>query len=116
VDDFVILSKSKDQLMVWKEEISKFLEERLKLELHSDKSRIVNLSNGVDFIGFRNFYYFKLLRKRNLKNMIRKIRSYNKGELNYEKFFEVFRGWGAYADLGDSERAIHKLMRKIRLK
>jgi len=66
VDDFVLLHKSKEELEIWKKEIENFLRERLKLELHPDKSKIINLSKGIDFVGFRNFYYFRLLRKRNI--------------------------------------------------
>ena len=80
VDDFVILHKSKEQLKEWKKEIEVFLKEKLALELHPDKSRIINLSRGVDFVGFRIFYYFSLLRKRNIRNMERKIILFNEGE------------------------------------
>ena len=69
VDDFVILYESKEQLEKWKEEIDKFLKEKLKIELHTQKSRIIHLSKGVDFVGFRNFYHHKLLRKRNIIKM-----------------------------------------------
>lgn len=58
-----------------------FLKENLKLELHKDKSKIINLSRGVDFIGFRNFYHYKLLRKRNIRDMQRKIDLYKNGEI-----------------------------------
>ena len=44
VDDFVILHSSKEQLENWKKEIEIFLNEKLKLELHPDKSKIINLS------------------------------------------------------------------------
>jgi hypothetical protein len=54
---------SKKQLEIWKEEIDKFLREKLKLELHPQKSKIAPLSKGIDFVGFRCFYHFKLLRK-----------------------------------------------------
>lgn len=40
VDDFVILHKSKSQLEIWKEEINNFLNNKLNLELHPDKSKI----------------------------------------------------------------------------
>ncbi len=73
VDDFIILHKSKEQLESWFAEIAIFLKEKLKLELHPDKSKIINLSKGIDFVGFRNFYNYKLLRKRNITNMERKI-------------------------------------------
>ena len=73
VDDFVILHNSKDQLKKWKVDINKFLRDKLKLELHTQKSRIISLSRGIDFVGFRNFWYYKLLRERNIRKMYLKI-------------------------------------------
>jgi len=97
VDDFVILHKSKEQLVIWKKAIERFLRDNLKLELHPQKSRIIPLSKGVDFVGFRNFYYFRLLRKRNVGKMRVKIRLFLKDELSPKKFIEIFQGWNAYA-------------------
>ena len=102
VDDFVILHNSKEQLKIWKKQIEKFLDEKLKLELHPDKSKIINLSKGVDFVGFRNFYYFKLLRKRNIKNIERKIKLFFEEKISEEKFFEILQGWCAYASWADT--------------
>ena len=65
VDDFVVLNESKEQLEIWRKQIDNFLRQWLKIELHPDKSRIIPLSRGVDFVGFRNFYYCRRLRKRN---------------------------------------------------
>ena len=73
VDDFIILHHSKEQLKEWKKKIEEFLNAELRLELHPQKSKITSLSQGIDFVGFRNFYHFKLLRKRNIRNMERKI-------------------------------------------
>ena len=97
VDDFVILHNSKKQLEKWKIEIDNFLKEKLKLELHPDKSKIIPLSRGIDFVGFRNFYYFKLLRKRNIRKMLKKIDSYKNTTISNEKILESFQGWQAYA-------------------
>lgn len=113
VDDFVILNSSKEQLKIWKKEIKIFLKEKLNLELHPDKSRIINLSRGVDFVGFRNFYYFKLLRKRNIRNMLRKIKTFNKENINEIKFFETFQGWSAYAKWSNSHYLFAKLKKNI---
>ena len=54
VDDFVILHESREQLGVWKEQIDRFLREKLKIELHQQKSRIIPLSRGIilDFCWF----------------------------------------------------------------
>ena len=115
VDDFVILHTSKSQLIEWKGEINRFLKEKLQLQLHPDKSKIRSLSQGIDFVGFRNFYYFRLLRKRNIKNMERKINLYNNGGLAHEKFTEIFQGWLAYAEWADTHNLTKTMIRKITL-
>jgi len=102
VDDFIILHKSRIQLKIWKLRIEEFLREKPKLELHPDKSRIILLSRGIDFVGFRNFYYFRLLRKRNIWNMERKIGLFINGDILELKFIEIFQGWNAYSKWADS--------------
>ena len=114
VDDFVILSKSKEELEFWKEKISSFLWDKLRPKLHKDKSKIIKLSNGIDFVGFRNFYYFKLLRKRNIKSMERKIKDFHKDLISKNKIFEIFQGWNAYATWGDSYNLRNKIGNRIK--
>ena len=109
VDDFVILHNSKEQLEIWKHEIEYFLRDTLKLELHPQKSKIIPLSHGIDFVGFRNFYYFKLLRIRNIRKMLLKIGEHKRGEITKEKILEYFQGWSAYAKWADS----YKLRKEI---
>ena len=114
VDDFVILYSSKHQLEIWKNRIEKFLKERLKLELHPDKSKIIPLSEGVDFVGFRNFYHFKLLRKRNIRKMLFKLEEYKKGELSKEKLIKSFQGWNAYAKWANTYKLGKNIADEIR--
>lgn len=97
VDDFVILHSSKGQLQEWKIRIDFFLKDKLKLELHAQKSKIIPLSKGIDFVGFRNFYHFKLLRKRNIRKIRKKLELFSKNEATYHKMTEIFQGWQAYA-------------------
>ena len=113
VDDFVILHNSKEQLEIWRKEIAVFLREKLKLALHPDKSRIIKLSKGIDFVGFRNFYSYKLLRKRNVKSMERKINLFNNKEIPKEKFSEILQGWEAYSDWTNNYWLKQKLIKKI---
>jgi len=112
VDDFVILHENEIQLKVWKFYINRFLEEKLKLELHPEKSRVISLSRGVDFVGFRNFYYYRLLRKRNVKKMLIKIKLFREGLMPLDKLLESFQGWNAYAKWANS----YKLKEKVSLK
>lgn len=57
-------------------------------------------------------YYFKLLRKRNIKNMKRKIKLFNERIITYEKFFEIFQGWYAYVKRANTHRLIDNLIKK----
>lgn len=116
VDDFVILHLSKSQLEIWKEEIGKFLNEKLNLEIHPDKSKIIHLSGGVDFLGFRNFYHFKLLRKRNIRKMRFKIEENNSERLSKEKLLECLQGWNAYAKWANTYKLRLKILKSIKPK
>jgi hypothetical protein len=111
VDDFIILHESKEQLETWKNRINEFLKEKLSLKLHAQKSKIIPLSRGVDFVGFRIFLNYRLLRKRNIKNMKRKIELFKEGLLDKEKLEEIFQGWNAYAKWANS----YNLRRKLRI-
>ncbi len=81
----------------------------LKLKLHPEKSRIIPLDRGIDFVGFRNFYYHRLLRKRGIRNIQRKIELLKKEEINYEKFIQSFQGFHAYAKWSDSYNLLNKI-------
>ena len=114
VDDFVILHENEIQLKVWKFYINKFLKENLKIELHPEKSRVIPLSRGVDFVGFRNFYHGRLLRKRNVKKMLVKIKLFKEGKISYEKLLEGFQGWNAYAKWANSYKLRINILNKIK--
>jgi RNA-directed DNA polymerase len=115
VDDFIILYKSKLQLAKWKEEIELFLKEKLVLELHPEKSKIVSLSKGIDFVGFKIFYHHKLLRKRNLRKIEQKIQEFKEGKIPQEKFAEIFNGWNAYAKWGNCHNLSKGLSRMMKI-
>ena len=113
VDDFVILHKNKKQLNKWRIKIEEFLAEKLRLELHPQKSKVLPLSKGVDFVGFRNFYYFKILRKRNIRNMLKKIEDYGDGIIFREKMMEIFQGWNSYAKWANTYKLRKSILSKI---
>jgi retron-type reverse transcriptase len=75
-DDFVIFSRDKKYLENLLIPIADFLEKELKLILHPDKIFISTLASGVDFLGWKNFFNYRILRKstklRLLKNVGRK--------------------------------------------
>jgi retron-type reverse transcriptase len=113
VDDFVLLHPSEFQLKLWGRRVEEFLLLGLKLELHNEKSRKIFLSKGIDFVGFRNFYNFRLLRKRNIRNMELKIKLFGKGKISGEKIHEIFQGWQAYARWANTYKLRKKFEKEI---
>ncbi|MEK6893090.1 MAG: RNA-directed DNA polymerase [Nanoarchaeota archaeon] len=113
VDDFVILNSSKEQLQKWKEQIDEFLREQLKIELHPPKSRIISLSKGIDFVGFRNFYHHRLVRKRNIRKMEKRINSLRNCDISYWELMEIYQGWQAYVKWADSFKLRKSVLKEI---
>lgn len=92
VDDFVILNHNKQVLKYYQHQINKFLNEKLNLQLHQNKSKIIPISKGINFLGFRNFNYHRLLRKANIRLMKK-----NLIQSNYDSLCEKLEGWLSYA-------------------
>ncbi len=113
VDDFVILHHSKSKLESWKNKIYNFLNKRLKLKLHPQKSRIVSIHRGIDFIGFRNFCYYKLLRKRNIRNIKNKISNYKLRSITFSQLKDSYQGWQAYAKWANTYKLRNKVKKEI---
>ena len=108
VDDFVILDRSKKKLGIWKGEIERFLSEKLKLELHPSKSHVLRLDGGINFLGFRIFYNYKLIRKSNLKNFEKRFGQlkilFNEGIIGREKALQSLEGWLAYCSHANTHK------------
>ncbi len=104
VDDFLILHDNKDILENHKENISAFLMEKLQLEIHATKSKILLLKRGISFLGFRNFPYHKLLRKANIRTMKGKI-----AQRDYDSVYEFLEGWMVYASHANTHNLRHKI-------
>ncbi len=79
-DDFVILNEDKNYLENTLIKISEFLEQKLKLQLHPDKVYIKTLASGVDFLGWVNFPYHKVLRTTTKNRMLKNLEKNRKEE------------------------------------
>lgn len=75
-DDFVILSSDKEQLEKQIIQIKEFLQNKLKLELHPKKVFIKTLASGVDFLGWVNFSYHRILRTTTKRRMMKRIQNH----------------------------------------
>ena len=108
VDDFVILHDNKAILKSYKESIDVFLKDNLQLELHPTKSKISLLKKGIQFLGFRNFPYHRLLRKANILNMKRRIAQIVRRD--YDSLCEFLEGWMSYANHANTYNLRQKIV------
>ena len=104
VDDFVILHKDKERLERYKRYIDEYLN-TLGLRLHSTKSRIIPLHEGVPLLGFRVFYHYRLLKESSIRQLKRNLRIWRKDYIqgiSYDIIAARLSGWLAHAEHGDT--------------
>lgn len=90
VDDFIILHDSGVKLLLYKWLINNFLRQKLKLELHPEKSKILPLHRGIKLLGFKVFYHYKLPRKSNLTKFEREFNLYTLTSRERERVMENY--------------------------
>ncbi len=73
VDDFILLSTSRDFLARVIPQIARYLSSRLKLELHPDKIILRPWHQGIDFLGYVGFPCHVVLRTKTARRMFRKV-------------------------------------------
>lgn len=69
MDDLIILHESKEYLHDLRRKIEEYLQANLKLRLKSNWQVFPSYVRGVDFVGYRSFGDFTLLRKGTKKNL-----------------------------------------------
>ena len=100
-DDMVILLESKEELHIIRKKIEEYLFNELNLILKHNYQVFPVKSRGIDFLGYRIYPHFTLLRKRNavkMKKRVNKIKKYN--IINYSAFCSInsFMGWLKHCD------------------
>jgi len=105
MDDFLLLDDSKVELHQIKEKIQGFLQEQLKIELHPKKVNIFPTEKGVDFLGYRIYGNYRLLRKSTVKRFIKRTKA--------RKDEESIQSWLAYASFANSWRLRKSLSKKL---
>lgn len=90
-DDMIFLHKDKQSLHKTKEQIESYLTQKLKLELKNNYQIFPTYIRGIDYLGFRFFDNFILMRK-SIKMKIRKLfqkKPTYKNLLSYSSYY----GW-----------------------
>ncbi len=72
-DDFVLFSTDRDWLLAQIPLMEDFLRDRLSLTLHPQKISVQTWASGVDFLGWVNFPYHRVLRTKTKQRMMRRL-------------------------------------------
>lgn len=120
VDDFVLFHNSKEVLAEQTAQIDSFLKENLKLKLHPEKSKIIPLYRGVEFLGLKIFPHHKILRRKNLRRFQRKLQAltddYNHHETDYDTIYNFLEGWLAHTKNTNTYKLRRKIIMEIKQK
>ena len=108
-DDIVILSDSKEELRTWFAKIKEYLA-NIKLEVKENWQIFPTNDRGVDFLGYRFFHNYTLLRKRTSKRILKKARSIRlKGHASLSDLRSLmsYHGWMIHADTYNLRKTIY---------
>lgn len=118
VDDFVILHPNKKRLEYFMKHIKRFLPS-LKIKLHPEKSSIILLRNGINFLGYRVFFHYRLLRERNVKTFKKKLdvnlELYKNNEINLDRLNCRIQGWEGHAKFANTFHLRQNILNKVKL-
>lgn len=99
MDDIVILHSDKGYLRKLLKKTNKYLK-NINLEIKGDYQIFPSRTRGIDFVGYRHFGDYVLLRKSTSKRLIRKMRNImkklrNGGKLTYSDYCSInsYKGW-----------------------
>ncbi|QJI52472.1 reverse transcriptase [Psychrobacillus phage Perkons] len=105
MDDCVILHHDKDFLHQLKREMDEYLDVKLKLTIKGNWQVFPTYVRGVDYVGYRHFGDYILLRKSTAKNFKRKMgrilkRCEDDIEMTYSEWCSInsYKGWIMHCD------------------
>ena len=105
MDDIVIFGSTKEELLSLLKEIQQYFKTELKLNVKGNWQVFPTYIRGVDFLGYRTFYRYTLLRKSTCQGMKKKMTAIRKkveagNMMNYSEWCSInsYNGWLKYAD------------------
>lgn len=105
MDDIVILHHSKEFLHWLKRQMDEYLWENLRLTIKNNWQVFPTGVRGVDFVGYRHFYGYKLLRKSTCKKFKKKMMNIRKKiesgkQISYRDWCSTnsYKGWLKWCD------------------
>jgi RNA-directed DNA polymerase len=91
-DDFIILDNDRGYLSEIESKIQKNLDKNLYLAFHEDKVSIESIYHGIDLLGYIIFPYYRILRTKIKKRMLKRINKTNR--VSYSGLLKHCNGYG----------------------
>ena len=113
MDDFIILGEDPAELKELLQQINAFIEERLHLHLNP-KTTIIAAKNGVDFVGYRHFPAFRILRKGATRRIKKLLHAFATGEVDEELFDRSIESRIGHAKHADTFNLCAELRQEIK--
>lgn len=105
MDDICIFASSKEELHLLLQEIEEYLNMKLNLRLKGNYQIFPSFIRGVDFVGYRIFKDYTLLRKSTCQQFKQKMTAIRKKiesgqEMNYSEWCSInsYKGWLKHCD------------------
>jgi RNA-directed DNA polymerase len=115
MDDFCILNADKGLLKRLKDFIGRYLWDTLRLQLNR-KTSIFPLSQGIDFLGYRTWAGYKLIRNRSKNRMRRRLRKlamlYTTNRVSLKTINAIVQSWLGHCQHADTYRLKRDLLRE----
>ncbi len=113
MDDFILLTKTKEECIYLKKIIQDFLVSNLRLSLNN-KSRYYPYKMGVNFCGYRIFTTHRLLRTNSKKKIKKSVKKWNhlytKGNLYIGDTMQSLNSWLGHSSHCSSFKLQHKIL------
>jgi hypothetical protein len=105
MDDIVIFAETKEELHALLREIERYFSEELKLKIKGNWQVFPTYVRGVDYLGYRTFLNYTLLRKSTCKQMKTKLTAIREkveagNMMNYSEWccINSYKGWLKHCD------------------
>lgn len=105
MDDIVILARTKEELHQLLKEINEYFHNNMKLEIKKNYQVFPTYVRGIDYLGYRVFVSYVLLRKQTCKDMKKKMVKIRKkvesgNMMNYSEWCSInsYKGWTDYGN------------------
>ena len=112
MDDFIILSEDPEELREILKKVEIFLRDRLHLRLNP-KTTMIAAKNGVDFVGYRHFPSFKIIRKSATRRLKKLIHAFKTGEVDEELFDNSIKSRLGYMKHADTYNLVISINKEV---